>query len=171
MITVSDLRGRVETDLDDFLLQRIIDAGQEEIARLVGPTTVTETHYAHGRSRVILGRKPASITSVTERRMVLDNPVMLAADDWRQLSPFILLRLPNGTNPAGAWGAEVVVTYSRDVDEALRDRVALDLAAMDAEFRPHESENFGDVKIGSGDYRERRTALLAQLAEPRRGVT
>lgn len=165
-VSLTSAKNRVETDLPDSTLQTIIDAETEAVERRHGSSSVVETQNAKGIKQLILRRKPASVTSITERRNFLDDAVTLSANDWRQIGDRVLLRLPDGDNPENDWGEEVVITYTAVVDDNLRDRVILDLVQLSVEFRAFESEKSGDWQGDQGDYKTRREALLNQIREP-----
>lgn len=167
MPSLTEVRARVETDLDDDTLNLIIDAETEALERHAGTATEEETQFASGLSIIFLRRLPAEITTITERRLVTSDPVTLADDDWRMSGKFGLRRLSDGTNAAGTWGAEVVIEYVPEIDQRLRDRVLLDLVQVSVEFRAFDSEEVGDWKGEQKDQEQRRQALLAQLREGR----
>lgn len=167
-LTLADVRGRVETDLDDVALQRILDAAVEDINRRHGEAaSATETFRAWGAPEISLGRRASAITEVNEIRSRHDSSVTLSANDFRRSGDYRLVRLTNGDNPAPCWGFEVEVKYVPEVDPALRDRVALDVIQVDVEFRALESEGVGDWDGSYADYQERREAVLAQVREGR----
>lgn len=169
-ISVSQLKARVETDLDDRTLGLIIAAEEEAIVRQNGDASEVETHLASGVSKLILKRRPVSVESVTERRSSVDAAVVLDATDYRMIGKRILYRLGDGTNPGNSWGAEVVVTYTADIDANLRDRVLLDLSQLSIEFNAYSAEKDGDWSGEQKDYSERREELLGQIREPRLGL-
>ena len=169
-ISVSQLRLRVETDLDDTTLGLIIAAEEEAIVRQNGDASEVETHLASGISKLILKRAPESIASITERRTLTDVAIALDANDWRQISKRILYRLGDGANPGNRWGAEVVVAYTVDIDASLRDRVLLDLCQLSIEFDAYSAEKDGDWSGEQKDYSERREELLGQIREPKLGL-
>lgn len=146
MPTLNEVRSRVETDLDDATLQRIIDAETQYLTRRAGGITETETHRAFGLREIVLRRPPASITSIKERRSITGEQVTLAGNDWRQVGNYNLLRLTGGSNSANFWGQEIVVEYKPEIDEDLRERVLLDLVQLSVEFRGIESESIGDYE-------------------------
>lgn len=168
MPTLSEVRARVETDLDDATLRTLIDAEIEALQREAGRETETETQFASGLKQIILHRKPASITSIDERGTLTSDPVTLASDDWRQIGQYGLYRAADGTNPAATWGAEVVIAYVPEIDANLRDRVVFDLVQLAVEFRAFDEEEIGDDWKGKQkDYDKRRKAVLAQVSEGR----
>lgn len=165
-VSIQQVRNRLGTDLSDALIQLMIDGETEALEREHGASAASETHLAKGIKRLVLKRKPATISAVKERIDILDSEVTLSANDYRQLGQRILLRLGDGDNPADHWGEEVVVTYTAEVDTALRDRVILDLVQLAAEFGAYQSEEAGDWQGDQSDYHERRSKLLAQIREP-----
>ena len=167
MPTVAEVRARVETDLDDATLRTIIDAEVEALEREAGGDTAVETKLASGLKQIILRRKPDSINNITERFNADSDLVLLAQNDWRQVGLHTVRRLADGDNPASGWGAEVVVSYVPEIDQALRDRVIFDLVQLAVEFRAFDSEEAGDWKGEQKDFDARRKAILAQLTEGR----
>ncbi len=167
MPTLAEVRARVETDLDDATLQTLIDSEIEALNRDAGGTTAVETQLASGLKQIILRRKPASITNITERIKADSDVVALTANDWRKVGLYAIRRLTDGDNPASGWGAEVVVNYVPEIDEALRDRIIFDLVQLSVEFRAFDSEEAGDWKGEQKDYRQRRKTILEQLTEGR----
>jgi len=169
MPELAEVRARVETDLDDATLQTIIDAEIESLEREVGGATAVQTSLASGLRVFTLNRKPASITSIAERRTEFTDPVVLSANDYRMVGNYQLRRLTDGDNPATCWGQEVVVTYAPDIDQNLRDRIVFDLVQIAVEFRAFETEEVGDHKRSEtqGAFKERRRVLLAQAHEGR----
>jgi len=170
-MTLADVRARVETDLDNTTLQRIFDSAVAAVDRAAGKAgSEMQTFNAAGISEIPLNRPASAITSVDERRSRSSDAVTLAADDYRLIGDYVLFREASGTNPASTWGAQVDVTYAPDVDQEIRDRVALDIIQVDVEFRAQDSEAIGDVAMTQKDYKARRRALLAQVREGRSPV-
>lgn len=167
-VTVDDLRERLESDMEDAVLQRILDAAVEDIAEHAGSaTSVTEVHSALGAPTIALGRPASSITSIKERLSLTSDEVTLASDDYRQDGPYKLARIPGGTNSSTYWGKRVEVIYAPDADADLRDRVTLDLAVMDAEFQAADTSAEGDHSESQDDFHRRREGLLRQIREGR----
>ena len=167
-VDIGDLRLRVETDLDDTVLQRILDAAVKAIARAAGnATTEAETHQAFGARFLALSRRSTAFTSVTERLRYSSDAVTLSANDYRKVGDYKLIRLADGDNPSSYWGSEVVVTYTPEVDENVRDRVALDLSQVDIEFRAYDREQSPDWEGEQKDWKARRRELLTHVKEGR----
>ena len=167
MPTLSEVRARVETDLDDATLRTLIDGEVESLEREAGGETETETQFASGLKQIVLKRRAASITSINERGTATADPVTLSANDWRTVGNYGLRRLTDGDNPASHWGAEVVIAYVPEIDSNLRDRVVFDLVQLAVEFRAFDEEETGDWKGKQKDYNKRRKAVLAQVSEGR----
>ena len=167
-VDIDDLRARVETDLDNNVLQRILDAAEKSVERAAGnATTEAETHQAFGARFLALSRRSTAFTSVTERLRYSSDAVTLSANDYRKVGDYKLIRLADGDNPSSYWGSEVVVTYTPEVDENIRDRVTLDLCQVDIEFRAYDSEKSADWSGSQKDWKARRRELLAHVREGR----
>lgn len=164
-ISVNAARKRIETDLPDDTIQLIITAETEAMERHAGSSIATELQDGRGLGALILRRKAASITSITERRLhTSETETVLDATDYRLLGGFKLLRL-NGT-----WGEETTIVYVPETDVTLRDRIVLDLVQLSVEFNAYQAEKAGDWSGNQGDYEDRREAVLNQLREPRRPI-
>lgn len=171
-LTVTDVRARIKTGLDNTTLQRMLTAAEKSVARSAGSATVAvETYDAMGNQWISLRRRSTAITSIVERRSYGSDPVTLEANDWRKVGGYKLLRLTGGTNSASTWGREVIVTYVPEIDAEIRDRVALDLVELDVEFRAFDSESVGDWAGVQRDYKATRRDLLSQVREGRSPVS
>lgn len=167
-VTTDDLRDRTETDLPEETLQRILDAAEKSVERSAGSaTSEAETHLAAGASFLALSRRHTAIVSIVERRRHSSDPVTLSANDYRDVGDYRLMRLNTGDNAASFWGAEAVVTYVPEVDADVRDRVTLDLAMLDIEFRAYEREKAGDWEGEQKEWKARRRELLTHIREGR----
>lgn len=165
-VTIADLKLRVETDLDDTVLQRILDSAVAAVDRSAGnATSETETVNASGSRWIVLNRRHDTIDSITERRYHDSDAVTLSSNDYRQVGDYKLLRIASGDNESLTWGEEVVIAYTPEVDQDVRDRVALDLCQVDIEFRAYEREEVGDWEGEQKEWKARRRELLAQVRE------
>lgn len=170
-LTLADVRARVETDLDDSTLQRILDAAVEDVDRRAGDAaSQSETFRALGAREIALSRRATDITEVTEIAHRHGDPVTLSDNDYRRSGDYRLARALNGDNSAPCWGFEVTVEYVPEVDPELRDRATLDVIQVDTEFRALESEGVGDWDGSYADHQQRREAVLAQIREGRSPV-
>jgi hypothetical protein len=168
-VTIADVAERVDTDLGDDALQRILDAAETSVERSAGNANAeTEQVDASNSAKLTVSRLSTSITSVTERTRHSSDAVTLSANDYRKIGNITFLRLGSGDNPASFWGKEVTVVYVPEVDLQLRDRVTLDLCMMDIELRAFDREKKGsDWEGEQKDHKARRRALLAQIREGR----
>ena len=168
-VSVAQLRARVETDLDDPTLQRILDANIKAVARSAGSATAeSEDFLATNSDWVAVLRPVTAVVSIIERRSHSSDPVTLSANDYRQVGPTRFLRLRDGDNPARCWGAEVQFNYTPEVDTDIRDRVVIDLSHNDIEYRPFEQESVGKGEwSGKADFGKQRRALLREIREGR----
>lgn len=170
-LTTDDVRARVETDLDEPTVQRILTAAEKAVTRAAGSADdQTATFLALGASQVSLPRRHSEIVSVKERASRHADQVTLASDDYREIGDYVLQRLANGTNGASYWGSEVEVVYTPEVDATLRERVVLDLCQLDIEFKAVDVEAVGDYKQEQKDFRARKRALLAEVREGRSSI-
>jgi hypothetical protein len=166
MITVGDVRARIETGFDDPVIQRMINAAYEAIEERHGaPTQVTDRFRACGADKVVLTRKADTIVEVRVRPYPTASLVVLDPVEYRLWGPMILTRVVD------TWEYEVEVDYIPHTNSELRDRVALDLVQLDVEFRAFGSEQVGDWRGDQSDYAARREYVLNQIREPSRGIT
>jgi hypothetical protein len=167
-LTLAAVKAAVETDLDDAIVKRLLDAAVSAVDRSAGKaTTESETYDASGLEYLPLSRRHTAIGSIVERRRASSDPVTLSADDYREVGDYQLLRLASGTNPASIWGREVVITYTPEVDQEVRDRVAIDLVKVDLEFKVYDKEKVGDWEGDQKSWKSRRRELLTHVREGR----
>lgn len=168
-VTLEELRLRVETDLTDPVLQRMITANEKAIARAAGSaTSEVEVHLAANSDWVSVLRPVAAVVTIIERMSKTSDPITLAANDYRLVGKYRFLRLGDGDNPARCWGTEVEFTYTPEVDTDLRDRVTIDLCQVDVEYRPFQEEKTGKGEWeGKADWSKQRRELIAQIREGR----
>lgn len=166
MITVDDVRARIETDFDDAAIQRMINAAYEAIEERHGSSSqVTDRFRAGGTDTVVLTRKAGTIVEVRVRPYPTADVVVLDPAEYRLWGPMMLTRV------GATWEYEVEVDYIPHTNTELRDRVALDLVQLDIEFRAYGSEQAGDWRGDQSDYAARREYVLNQIREPSRGIT
>ncbi len=167
-ITIDQLRARVETDLDDVVMQRILDANVKAIERKAGTATESEDQDGTNSDFMSVLRPVAAVLSIIERRSHTSDAVTLSTNDYRLVGKYKFLRLGDGDNPARCWGVEVQFNYTPEVDTAVRDRVTLDLSQVDVEYRPFNEEKVGKGEWeGKADWNKQRRELLAQVREGR----
>ena len=164
LLTVSQMREHLETDLTDEALQRILNAEEAEIVSRYGAhATATEMLPGDGEW-LILERTPSTITSVTE---IADNvSTVLATNDYRIWPKGKLERLNTGTNARTYWAPIVTVVYVPEDATAQRRGVLIRLVTLAAKYAGLKSESVGsgDYSMSSADYTAEREALLRSLA-------
>lgn len=175
ILTVSQLREHVETDLGDDAVQRLADAAEEMILRAVGSAAaVTELYdehdYTYGRERSLYASLPvSSITSVKERDTPDGTQTTLAADDYSLRGNRELLRLRDGTNPRLLWAPYVEVIYTPATDAGLRKLAQINLVKLASMYSGATSETMGDFSFSHGAYADQVRDILATLHNGRSG--
>lgn len=169
LLTVSELREHVRTDLSDTALQRLADAAERIITDRAGPLASQTEHfdardpYDHGDT-LFLARTPGSITSVSERDGLDADPEALAGDDYEIRGKRRLVRRGDGTNPRVRWADHVTVIYVPVDDTDLRSSVQIELVRLMVEHRGLSSESVGDWSGAYGDYQQERERILSALS-------
>lgn len=127
ILDIDQVRSAIETSLDDAGLQLQIDGALALVESVAGPVGAVTEERRGGSSVVLLGRRYASIESVTEG-YATSYPTVLATDDW-ELGPDgrSLTRRGYGTNPAAWFSGPVRVVGTAEDDVAIRRLVALQL--------------------------------------------
>ena len=167
-VTVANLRLRVETDLDDVTLQRILDSAVKAVDRAAGGIgNEVEVKLPSSSEWLSLNRRHIAIVSIKERRRHSSDQVTLSANDYRVVGSYRILRLTDGDNGNSCWGDEVEITYTPEVDTEVRDRVVLDVSQVDIEFRAYEREKSGDWEGEQKEWKSRRRETLAHVREGR----
>lgn len=169
LLTVTQIREHVETDLSNDALQRLIDSEDGEITRRFGaPTTQTET-LKGGESYVFLSRLVTSITSVTEE--VDETTTTLAVDDYDLWWNQALERDADGTNGRSTWGDKVTVVYVPQTTTPQRTLLLIQLVQLAVQYSGVQSASIGsgDYSATYQDYQRERERLFRKL-EPRGGV-
>jgi hypothetical protein len=166
LITPTNIREHIETDLTDAALQRLIAAADQEIVETLGehnPTgTVTETHVG-GDKGLFLNRPAASITSITEYRGT--TTTVLVAADWRAwYGNRVLERLSlDATNPQGEWAERVDVVYTPVDDDNARIGATIDLVNLAIRYTGLQSERVGDYASTAMHHAKERGHIIARL--------
>ncbi len=128
-LTVLKFREHVTTSLDDTALADFIDAEEEALLAKIGPLgAVTDVRFPRGDRVFLLGRIPASVTSVTERRWTQD--YVLTPDDY-VLDRSTLRRLATGPNPWDGYVDRITIVYTPQDDSARRLIALIKLVALD----------------------------------------
>jgi hypothetical protein len=170
-LTVDEVRGHVETTLEDDALQALIAAAYEAIDMIAGasgsedyPASVTEVISAGSGDLFMLSRPAESITSITEG---ISTTTDLGDDDYELLGNQMVRRLSGGTNGSSYWRSRMIVTYTPLAMSAERDRVALALIKLDVTGQPGlVSQRLGEWSetFSTGtNYDADRAAILASF--------
>jgi hypothetical protein len=155
VLTVSELRQHIVTDLPDEALQRIIDANDALIRRYAGehpPVTLTETYEVWPpATRLVVERPIDSITSI-----VNDGSTM-SPTDYRAAGRIIY---------AKNWKVfrnTVEVTYTPRNDLAQRKQILVQMCMLDAADQGVAAASSGQVRIERLDIVQEKRRLLHQL--------
>ena len=169
-LSVEDAREHVETALGDDALQRLLDDAEQAITDQVGALGSVTAYVEGGGTYLFLPRRAASITGITEA-YDSSTPLALAADDYRLgLDGVTVRRIDTGTNPRLSWyGGPVRVVLVAADDEAVRERVQIDLVRLALNYSPlRTGETIGDYSYQNAsnsawNYQTEREAILATL--------
>lgn len=175
-LTVDRVNERIEHDLSDLEITRMILAAVTEIEQRFGPVADPDapiTVVLSGTRRRLDLIRPADVAydvdiSETPRG---GDPVVVDAGDWivknggRTLER---LTTPDWSVRA-EWAHSVAVTYVPIDDAPVRDEVALGLVQLAVERHGVKRRKAGDLETETADYATEREQLLATLA-PRRGL-
>jgi hypothetical protein len=136
LVTVTEARALVQTDLSDEDLQDVIDRVEAEITARIGApqdeggTVQITKRLQGGTENVYLPIEIGEVVSVVE------DGVTLIADEYRAWAGGVLERLPGGR-----WGQLVVVTFKPADDRLQRKTVIIDLVRLDVNRTAMEHES------------------------------
>ncbi len=161
LLSVVEARLHITTSLGDPALQTRLDAAESVITDALGPVgAVTEIVSSGSGDLVMLSRRPAAITSVNERDVVLN------ANDYAIVGR-LLRRLDTGANPDSWWRGRLYITYTVADDLARRKIAQAQLVELDVESQSSSTtERIGDWSETVADAAEvatRRAEILAAL--------
>jgi hypothetical protein len=166
LLTPTELRGFLETDLADARLQDLMDAAEARINGAVGAVGAQTLVYdALGRNDVPHGRElwlprnADTITSVSEQSSYEGDVTELVEADYTLHEGRRLIRLTT------CWAPLVTVVYEPDVDLTMRKGVQLELVKIALKFTGAKSEKYGDVTTDIGD----RAAMIESAMLPLKG--
>ncbi len=174
LLTATEVRDHVETDVDDAALQRVIDRIDADLVLRAGPHLgpLTET-LAGGTLSAFVSRPIASLTSVREGDpIVVATPNLTAEDDYRvwpaegriqRLAGSTFGLQVGGAAPA-RFAAVVEVVYTPVDDREQRRRVILELVRLDLAQSGRARESVGgDYRYAGLDYEGHREALIREI--------
>lgn len=169
ILSATELREHIQTDLGDDALDRLANASEAMIVRTAGSATVetdviSDPAYPGGRSRnLYLSRPVSDITSVKERTDPDDVQTTLAGDDYRLEGSRKLVRLREGTNSQLFWSPFVEVIYVPVVDSGLREHVQIELVKLAVNYSGAIEEEDGEFSFEHHDTRIETQGILSQL--------
>jgi hypothetical protein len=168
LLTATQVRDHIETDLIDEALERLINDADAEIIRRLGAAATHTDTLLGGDKNVWLTRKATSVTSIVERVRTTAEGVTettLVSDDYHFLDDgYRIERLPDGTNAQSEWQGEVIVTYVPETETYQRTRLLIDLVRLSVSYHGGAKCKAGDVSIeGPADYQRERDRLFSGL--------
>jgi hypothetical protein len=166
------VKERVETDLSDPELQRMIDEALIEIIQRYGPhadSTKPITVLLPGGFPSLFPLRPVDETNTVEIvESIGTTETTLASNDYRAWHGGRRLeRLATGNNPAARWGDSVRITYTPANDGNQREEVAIKLVDLSLSYRGLiKGDRVGDTteSLTSESFVRERDALLASLS-------
>lgn len=171
-LDLTAVRDHIETGIVDSALTRLIDDATAEVESRFGTDDPITQEFSDETRRLMLRRPAQSITSVTEYAGELSEGALLTTDDYRTEHGGRTLVRVGGLPSSGygwTWGRRTVVVYVPESEEALRDRVTLDLVRLAVEYEALQSRSIGDHSQAGLDYHNERERILRGVAN-RRGA-
>lgn len=166
LVTVEQVRQRVQTSLTDVAVQDIIANEESELIRRYGAHgdgSITVTESCEPTSCNVFLRRPiAALTSITEYQSVSGSGSVLTSTQYRLWGDQGRIeRLPRGTG----WGELVEVVYSPVDDRDRRRRVIIELARLAIEQVAMQAESVaGEYSYTAGDFEAKRRDLYRRLS-------
>lgn len=165
LLTVTQFKEHVETDLATAALQRFLDESEAIIIKLFGANTAAITEWFEDTNgRFIFPSRPvSSITSIVETVGTTDTT--LSSDDSEiQGDGRRIRRLIDGTNGQTIWADTVKLIYVPVDDTDERKIVQLDLVKLEIQFKGLDSEKIGDWSGSVKDYEVQRREATRRLS-------
>lgn len=166
LVSVEQVRQRVQTAASDVTIQDILDTEEAELIRRYGAhgdgsATVTETHTPTN-GQLFLQRPIATLTSVTEAASLGATGTALTSTQYQLWAKQGRIeRLPRGVS----WGAAVTVVYAPADDRAKRRRVIIELVRLALEQTAMQAESVaGEYSYTAGDFETQRRNLYRSLS-------
>jgi len=162
MITPTELRAHIETDLTDLELQTVIESEAEWLAKIAPTGTVTEEFMFETRTNRLHLKRPAE--SITQIREGIDefNYSILASSEYR-------ITADGNPQKKGDFDFAVEVTYVVSEATTLRDSVLIDLAKLRLLYQSGLSTSAGDFgTIGATQKMDLERARITSRLQMRR---
>ena len=181
LLTAEQVRGHIQTDLDDAALGLLLaDAEAEIVLRCGSATARTDTLRGESSDWIypsIAIAAASDVTRVVERRarhVGDDTLVTLADDDWSLWhGGTALFREPQGANPPWRRGWAYLVTLEYRPaggagEEARRKRAQLDLVRLAIQHPGIAQQTSGGYSASYRDYERERSRILRRLKHANR---
>jgi len=171
LLSVSEIRGFVPTDLSDASIQLLLDDALSEIDLRCGDReSQVDTLDGSAGRWIFPARAIESVTSIKERYRRYDDEITLAEDDYSiHDNGKSLLRELDGTNPRiGGWGVIVTVAYTPKDDLARRKRAQRDLVRIAIQHEGVSQQKAGNFSVSHVDYERERSRILRRLKSSNR---
>lgn len=169
LLTTTDARDLIETDLSASALQLLLDDAEALIVDKYGAVATRTEEFVGGARYLFTTRLIGSLTSITEWAGS-SSTVLTGSDYALRFGNRALERLDTSGAPrAWGWrGQRIVVLYELSADETTRrKRVQADLVKLAITYRGAiKSEASGDYSAAAGakDYQAERETILRALS-------
>ncbi len=167
ILSATQLREHIETDLGDTALDRLAAAAESLIEAVIGPVSARTDDLKGGVKRIYTTAAVTTITSIKERDFADDDQVTLSANDWRKEAGFRFIRLNNGDNARELWAEEVEIIYAPEVDTGMIQGVQITLVKQAVVYSGAQRETFGDVDFWHPDLADSTKDALLPLNNSR----
>ena len=166
LLTVSEVRDAVQTDLGDTALGLMVDAADADIVERYGPHAqdgdVTLTIYPGTNSQLVyLPRPLLSVSEVREGDTTLGDPLTVNTD-WSLRDEGRVIRRESTKNTC--WKSMVQVVGTPVDNDAKRKMALINLVKLAAEYQGVGSRRIGDVSQTNLDYEQERERQLRVIA-------
>lgn len=159
LMTAAQIQEHFNTDAADDAIERLIDAEEAAIIRILGEVATQTDVYRYSPGVLVLTRRATAITSITEDDVVLD------ADDYHIDLPGRVLYRKGwglGTNYI-IWGDEVSVTYVPYDDTVQRIRALTFLVGLGLVQNGYRVQRNTEMLQEPLDYQKERARTLRSL--------
>lgn len=162
LLTTTEIRSLVETDLSDAALTLLLDDADAEIVKGYGAHegVRTERFYPNGGdASVFLSADVNTALAVTVRRV---GGFGVGAETY--LASAYEFGGPRELNLASSWsGGWITVAYTPVTELPRRKRVLADLVRLAISYDASTSSRLGDVSVSHVDYESERARILGRL--------
>lgn len=134
VLTVGQLRDRIDTPADDAAVQAILDHIEADITRRIGgpyvddSTTIQEEFDNPGGTKLFVQRRISSVGTITEYRLISTG--WDAGTELTAGTDYLVWPDKGMIERRGGWGLRVVVDYVPADDRELWREAELDLARL-----------------------------------------